>query len=187
MGLVWMNGDCLGQSVNSRQHGNRLDMPTWIAALFAWGPLKGTVRIPCIFSQGTDQATDHETCKQTYERSRKPSTEPLPEISIEIKPTFTDFSDELVITDPENSSRLKTSLWRTVRFPEDGRVFDIPAGLEPFLLCKPSHVKRNSQRKIWVRLTWWFPCTTARQCIWSFSSTNLTSQRLKGRLQFVRI
>ncbi|KFY98961.1 hypothetical protein V500_01509 [Pseudogymnoascus sp. VKM F-4518 (FW-2643)] len=73
---------------------------------------------------------------QNMELGRYPPTmtKSLPELTIEIKPTISDFSDELEVTDPEDFSKLKISLWRTVRFPEDGRVFDLPAGLGKFPL-----------------------------------------------------
>lgn len=62
---------------------------------------------------------------------------------MEIKPTFADFPDELVITDPENSTKLSISFWRTVRLPEDGRVFDLPAGLGTFPLVHAEPFKEK--------------------------------------------
>jgi hypothetical protein len=86
---------------------------------------------------------DYETCRQTSVESRKPPVEPLPELTIEVKSTSADFPDQLIITDPENSSTLTIGLWRTVRLPEDGRVYDLPAGLGTFPLVDAGPFKEK--------------------------------------------
>ena len=45
-----------------------------------------------------------------------------------------DYPNEICITDPSNGSELKIAFWRTVRIPEDGTVYNLPAGLGRFPL-----------------------------------------------------
>jgi len=50
-----------------------------------------------------------------------------------------DVSDEISIEDPEVNNSLKISFWRTVRLPENGKKYDLPAGFGrfPLLYAKP--------------------------------------------------
>lgn len=49
-----------------------------------------------------------------------------------------DWPNEIRITDPSNGSELKIGFWRTVRIPEDGTVYNLPAGLGRFPLLEAS-------------------------------------------------
>jgi hypothetical protein len=67
------------------------------------------------------------------------SKAPLPELKAELVHTDADWPNEIRITDPADSNQLRIRLWRTVRVPNNGQVYDLPAGFGkfPLLDAKP--------------------------------------------------
>lgn len=55
--------------------------------------------------------------------------ERLPELEVKLVHCNADWPNEIRIMDPANGSELKIGFWRTVRIPEDGTVYHLPAGL----------------------------------------------------------
>ncbi|KIW21348.1 hypothetical protein PV08_01928 [Exophiala spinifera] len=59
---------------------------------------------------------------------------PLPGLRAELISLDERWPCEILITDPSDGNELRISFWRTVRIPEDGKVYDLPAGLGRFPL-----------------------------------------------------
>jgi hypothetical protein len=61
-------------------------------------------------------------------------SESLPDLPAKLVLLDERWSYEILITDLLDGNELRISFWRTVRVPEDGKVYDLPAGLGRFPL-----------------------------------------------------
>lgn len=72
------------------------------------------------------------------------SDQALPDLQVRLVHGHADWTEKTSVVDPVDGSELQISLWRTVRIPEDGKVYDLPAGLGRFPLVDAAQL-RNRQ------------------------------------------
>lgn len=69
------------------------------------------------------------------------SDQALPDLRVRLVHGHADWTDKISVVDPVDGSELQISLWRTVRIPEDGEVYDLPAGLGRFPLVDAAKLR----------------------------------------------
>lgn len=72
------------------------------------------------------------------------SNQNLPDLQVRLVHSDADWTDKISVIDTVDGSELQVSLWRTVRIPEDGKAYDLPAGFGRFPLVDAAQL-RDSQ------------------------------------------
>ena len=86
--------------------------------------------------------SDHQIHVQTA--SVEPaSDQALPDLQVRLVHDQADWTNKIIVTDLVDGSELHITLWRTVRIPEDGKVYDLPAGLGRFPLVNAAQCQEN--------------------------------------------
>ena len=71
------------------------------------------------------------------------SDEVLPDLQVRLVHDKADWTNQISVTDPVDGSKLHITLWRTVRIPEDGKLYDLPAGLVNFPLVDAAQLRER--------------------------------------------